>query len=1775
VSTDHNNVPSKMKHRKNSPLNLPWVWDVLLIGILLMGAYLRFTGIEWDGNQHLHPDERFLTMVETSIKPVDTLREYFDTASSSLNPNNFGYTFYVYGTLPIFIVRYVGEWFGQTGYDQINIVGRVLSGIFDLGTLVFVYLIGKRLYRNSRLGLLATLFSAFAVLQIQLSHYFTVDNFANFFTYGAIYIAVCIATRAKPLIDQPYSEEDGKTPAWLTSNWSSFGLFALFGLLYGMAMASKVSIWALALLLPLAAFLYYRKSAVNHDQTEIAIIIRNLVLAGIVAFFTFRIFQPYSFMGPGFLGMKINENWLASMRELAAIQSGDVDVPYALQWARRPVTFTLQNYVLWGVGIPLGLLSIGGLLWMAWRSIKGDWPKHILLWSWVAFVLITQSLSPVKSMRYIVSIYPGLALIASWTIFKLMENNGKQVRKLRVIAFNWRKALAVTLLVITITGTMIYAIAFTDIYSKPVTRVAASEWIYENIPGAINLSFTSSTTNEKFTQPLAYQNSALIASDTPYAYGFTAVDSGKLTTVTIEHVQTQSSDAAVTSLIATLYEINGDERNYRAAGFYQSTFAQSSDGRGEKAVIALEGAADLYAGKQYELFIEVAEPSVFLRISGSVILTYGEGSGSSVQYLASPVYRLTSANAFQTIIYPRESGELSTITLNRVVDLLGTPGEKTLTVNLIDPNNPEAGLASGSVTGTFLPKDDPRGESVTITLNKPVGLEKSTGYTLGLTLTGEGALGIYNDTTAVESSWDDALPVSMYGYNQFGYWDGIYGNNRNMELYWDDNEDKYSSLTLNLDQTDAIFISSSRQWGSITRIPERYPLTTEYYRALIGCPKDKDILWCYSVAKPGMFKGELGFDLVAVFQNDPQIGNIKFNDQFAEEAFTVYDHPKVLIFHKTDDYDSQKVREILGAVDLTAAVHLTPSEASSFRGNLKLTPEGKEIQQAGGTWSELFPAASILNQKPWAAAVVWYLAITLLGWLVYPLTRVFLKGLPDRGYAFSRLTGLILLAYFTWLVASLGGSFNRLTIGVVLTLLTAASVVVFCLQRKEITAEIKSRGKYFLLVEGVMLAFFLLDLAIRIGNPDLWHPWKGGEKPMDLSYFTAVLKSTTFPPYDPWYAGGYINYYYYGYVIVGVLVKFLGIIPDIAYNLILPTLFGLTGVGAFGIGWNLFTHHEIDPVNGIQAESLSGNKRSLFAGVTAAFAVLIMGNLGTVRMFWQGLQRIAAPDGIIDGAGIFERIKWVVLGLGKFFTGTKMPYGYGDWYWNPSRAIPGEVITEFPFFTFTYADLHAHMIALPITLLVLGWAVSMLLRKADWEAGLGNKKWIPLLGSLLFGGLIIGTLRPTNTWDLPTYLVFASAVLLYVCWKYASLPRKFFSSLPVWLRKLIFCGLVIAVFVGSVLVSFLPFTEKYGQAYGSMTSWKGDYTQLKDYLVHWGWQLFLITTWLVWETREWLAATPASVLKRFKPYLGYLQVVVVLFAAVLILLTLLGVKIGWIVGILGVWALILMLRSNQPDLKRLVLFMVGTGLILTLFVELFALAGDIGRMNTVFKFYYQAWTMLGLSAAAALVWLTPAVTTRWKPGVSNVWQILFALLVFGGLLYPVTAAIDKIRDRMSDQAPAGLDGTVYMRTSTYSDEGVEMHLDEDYQAIQWMRENVKGSPVIVEANTVEYRWGNRFTIYTGLPGVLGWNWHQRQQRGYMDYNGIQSRLTEIPYFYETTLINDAVEFLKKYDVKYIILGQLERAYHSGIGLDKFEQYDGVYWKEVFRLNDTVIYEVIP
>jgi uncharacterized membrane protein len=286
-----------------------------------------------------------------------------------------------------------------------------------------------------------------------------------------------------------------------------------------------------------------------------------------------------------------------------------------------------------------------------------------------------------------------------------------------------------------------------------------------------------------------------------------------------------------------------------------------------------------------------------------------------------------------------------------------------------------------------------------------------------------------------------------------------------------------------------------------------------------------------------------------------------------------------------------------------------------------------------------------------------------------------------------------------------------------------------------------------------------------------------------------------------------------------------------------------------------------------------------------------------------------------------------------------------------------------------------------------------------------------------------------------------------------------------------------------------------------------------------------------------------------------------------------GVSIAWIALPIAAWAGVLLLRPNLSDTKRFVLFLIGTALIITIVVEVVVVRGDIGRQNTIFKFYLQSWFLLAVSAGAALAWTIPAYF-QWLPGWRAFWQTAMILLLAGAALFTVTGISGKIHDRWILEAPHTLDSMTYMNYAQYDDFGQRMDLSEDYRAIRWMQDNVKGSPVIVEANCVEYHWCTRFTIYTGLPGVVGWNWHQRQQRGLMS-TWVEDRVTDVGNFYNSVDLESARSFLDKYNVSYIIVGPMERAAYTAEGLAKFGQYNGTYWTEVYRDGATAIYEVNP
>ena len=160
--------------------------------MLAVGAVFRWQGLRWDEGHHLHPDERFISMVEEKLTAPKSLSEYFDSSRSSLNPYNHNEGSFVYGSLPMVLTKGVAAVLGKNGYDGAYLVGRALSGLFDLVTVWLVYLITRR-FAHRRASLFAAALMAFCVLGIQLSHFWTVDTFLTTFTAAALLGAVRIA----------------------------------------------------------------------------------------------------------------------------------------------------------------------------------------------------------------------------------------------------------------------------------------------------------------------------------------------------------------------------------------------------------------------------------------------------------------------------------------------------------------------------------------------------------------------------------------------------------------------------------------------------------------------------------------------------------------------------------------------------------------------------------------------------------------------------------------------------------------------------------------------------------------------------------------------------------------------------------------------------------------------------------------------------------------------------------------------------------------------------------------------------------------------------------------------------------------------------------------------------------------------------------------------------------------------------------------------------------------------------------------------------------------------------------------------------------------------------------------------------------------------------------------------------------------------------------------------------------------------------------------------
>jgi YYY domain-containing protein len=425
----------------------------------------------------------------------------------------------------------------------------------------------------------------------------------------------------------------------------------------------------------------------------------------------------------------------------------------------------------------------------------------------------------------------------------------------------------------------------------------------------------------------------------------------------------------------------------------------------------------------------------------------------------------------------------------------------------------------------------------------------------------------------------------------------------------------------------------------------------------------------------------------------------------------------------------------------------------------------------------------------------------------------------------------------------------------------------------------------------------------------------------------------------------------------------------------------------------------------------------------------------------------------------------------------------------------------------------------------------------------------------------------------------------------------------------------------SMWVLYWPFWTSYGSFYDSADLWHGTRTPLSAYLIVHGLFLFSVVSYLAarvfgrwkdlrpdpwvhrlqltfryWGRRERLKDAARITGARGVPVGAWFWLVLALFVLLLFFFLVPGLipftsastqgletdshayrglvvlAFGLPVAVMG---LLLLVRSGLSAAERLWAYLVLLGLAMTLGVEIIVIEGDIGRMNTVFKFYLQVWLMWGVAAAAALAWMLNRVQ-RWRQG-RGWWLGFLTLLLIFASLYPPLAASAKIRDRFASNPGPSLDGWDYMEVATYHDPaGDQYDLKWDLEAIRWLLDNVVGSPVILEGHAPEYRWGARYSINTGLPTVLGWNWHQRQQRAAAGDEDVWDRATDIAYMYNEPVPTLIEQMLDKYHVRYIVVGPLERAYYLAKGLEKFEQMaaEGSL-RSVFQNEGVTIYEVVP
>ena len=735
-----------------------------------------------------------------------------------------------------------------------------------------------------------------------------------------------------------------------------------------------------------------------------------------------------------------------------------------------------------------------------------------------------------------------------------------------------------------------------------------------------------------------------------------------------------------------------------------------------------------------------------------------------------------------------------------------------------------------------------------------------------------------------------------------------------------------------------------------------------------------------------------------------------------------------------------------------------------------------------------------------------------------------------------------------------------------------------------------SSWKYVLRVEILFLVSFAAWTYVRAYDPAISHT----EQPMDLMFINGIWSSPTYPPRDPWLSGHAISYYYFGYWMISTLAHISAQPPEIAYNVGQACWFGLLITSSFGIGYNLFclasrergeTSGSSEQVDSSEEGEKTGRVKGflpLAAGLLTSTAVALTSNLHVILewLYAQGV-RMNSLIRLVDvhnfpGGATVSRLWYIDSGW--------------TWWWRASRVIEDvdldgnhiEVIDEFPIFSYVLSDNHPHLLAMPFVILVIAIALTWFIgdgqgkvgdagtdgSEAEEKKGLASAAfdWLVtqyhvISSSTGPAGLFLiisatGSLLFLNTWDFPPYWLLMGVAALFT---YGGRNEGAGAAMGSAMARACVVGLFILV--GAILLYLPYFLTAQSQAGGISPNLLHP-TKFPQFFLMFGHFLLAGIGLLILTLRE--QRPSATVLLTSMVFVFGVPVTFLVASAVLksispsgtvavgdqvrpfldvfferrleqpLTFLLLGAMISVSMGLL--WQ-----RFQEPGRANrattFVLCLFAIGMLLTYMPEFVFLRDNFGtRMNTVFKFYYQGWLLLAISAAYTIFLYVKIAAVRVRQGVeipgitSRIEYILPAvslLLILLCLVFPVAGAYAKIKG-FGTQEPT-LNGLAYVG-------------EDELAVVDWIRRNTSPEAVILEAKGASYNSGTaRISASTGRATLLGWDGHVAQWRGRAYGEMAAGRDEAISEIYLRPRPSTLRETIRRWGIDYVLIGPEERA----------------------------------